>query len=437
MFVIKLEKIRKIMIQITVILAVLISSVGWLGTSKATAGSEMAEQAVPMGRDAVITWNMIMLRTVITNGQQSPPASFVYGAYVQAAVYNAAVAIEGGYKAYESNLPRNPSASLESAVATAAHDVLVHYFPLQQAALDADYAASLTVIKDGAAKSAGVQLGAAAADELITLRTGDGLNANIGFTMPAPAPGVWQLPAGVNPLVPWMSRLRPFMLQSPDQFRPGPPPSLTSNRWAKQYNEVLLYGRAASAVRTSEQTTIARFWSSVPLTQYNLAYQQIASTRQLSALQTARLMVMGNMVGADALIGCFDAKYHYLFWRPAFAIPQGDNDGNPNTSADPSFVPLLSTPAHPEYPSAHGCATSAQAEVFAKFLRTQHIGVTIPSTVAGIFARYYDNTNDLTEEIIDARVWAGIHWRGSDVAGADLGRKVAHWTLKRYFLPTN
>jgi hypothetical protein len=234
-----------------------------------------------------------------------------------------------------------------------------------------------------------------------------------------------------------MSRLQPFMLTSPQQFRPGPPPDLSSAEWAEQFNETRLYGHRDSQVRTAEQTTVARFWSSIPLTQYNLAYQQIASTRQLSALDTARLMAMGNMVGADALIGCFDAKYHYLFWRPAFAIPQGDNDGNPNTSGDPGFVPLLGTPAHPEYPAAHGCATAAQAEVFAMFLGTQHIGVTIPSTVAGITARYYASANDLTEEIIDARVWGGIHYRGSGVAGANLGRKVAHWTLKRYFVPTN
>ena len=437
MFVRKLHKSARAATQIAAIIAVLVTSALWVGHSQATSTSDRRAESVSSATNAVLAWNAIMLRTVITNGQQSPPASFVYGGYVQAAVYNAVVAIEGGYRAYQSSLPRDPSASTEAAVATAAHDVLAHYFPLQQAALDADYAASLAAIEDGAAKSAGIQLGAAAADELIALRTGDGLNANIGFTMPAPAPGVWQLPAGVNPLVPWMSRLRPFMMESPQQFRPGPPPDLSSAEWAEQFNETRIYGHRDSQVRTAEQTTIARFWSSVPLIQYNGAYQQMALTRELSALETARLMAMGNMVAADALIGCFDAKYRYLFWRPAFAIPQGDNDSNPNTSADPGFVPLLGTPAHPEYPSAHGCATSAQAEVFAKFLGTQHIGVTIPSTVAGISARYYANANDLTEEIIDARVWAGIHWRGSDKTGADLGRKVAHWALKRYFLPTN
>lgn len=392
-------------------------------------------RAAPAGPQSVIAWNAIMLRAVITVGGQPPPSSFVYAAYVQAAVYNAVVAIEGGYQPYKSEIAPRPGASVDAAVATAAHKVLVHYFPSQQVALDADYMASLSAIPDGSAKTAGIDVGNAAADELIALRQGDGLNANIGFTMPAPGPGVWQLPPGVNPLVPWMSQLRPFMLESPDQFRSPPPPDLSSSEWAKEYNEVLLYGRRDSTVRTPAQTNIARFWTSAPLIQYNVASQQIAATRGLDAVETARLLAMGNMVGADALIGCFDAKYHYLFWRPAFAIPLGDTDGNPDTVGDPTFVPLLATPAHPEYPSAHGCATSSEAEVFAEFLGTQQINVDIPSTVPGIGARHFTSANDLRREIINARVWGGIHYRGSDVAGASLGRKVAHWALKRYFLP--
>jgi hypothetical protein len=225
------------------------------------------------------------------------------------------------------------------------------------------------------------------------------------------------------------------MLQSPDQFRPGSPTDLSSSEWAEQYNEVLTYGHRDSLVRTPEQTIAARFWTSVPVIQYNTAYQQIANTKGLGALQTARLMAMGNMVSSDALIACFDAKYHYLFWRPAFAIPQGDSDGNPNTVGDPAFVPLIGTPPHPEYPSAHGCATSAQAEVFAAFLGTQQIEVDIPSTVPGIATRHFSTANELRVEIVNARVWGGIHYRESDVTGANVGRKVAHWTLKQYFLP--
>ena len=391
-------------------------------------------KAAPADPDAVIAWNTIAIRTI---SPQPAAAAFVYGAYVQAAVYNAVVAIEGGYQPYHSSIPASPGASVDAAVATAAHHVLVNYFPAQQAALDLDYQASLAAIPDSTAKTAGIQVGAQAASELIALRQGDGLNANIGFTMPAPRPGVWQLPAGANPVTPWLSKLKPFMLKSPDQFRPGPPPDLTSSEWATEYNEIRMYGRSDSQARTPEQTQIARFWSSVPVAQYNQSYQLVSSSRGLNAMQTARLMAMGNMVAADALIGCFDAKYHYLFWRPAFAIPQGDTDGNPNTPGDPTYVPLLPTPGHPEYPAAHGCATGAEAEVFAEFLGTQHIGVTIPSTIPTIPARSFDSANDLRMEIINARVWGGIHYRESVIKGANLGRKVAQWTLSRYFLPTN
>ena len=391
-------------------------------------------RAAPAGAEAVIAWNAVALRLA---GPQPAPAGFVYAAFVQAAVYNAVVAIEGGYEPYESDIAPRPEASVEAAVGTAAYHVLAHYFPSQQAMLDSEYSTFMATIADGSDKTAGVEVGSEAAVELIALRQNDGLNANIGFTMPTPAAGVWQLTAGVNPLVPWMSKLQPFMLESTDQFRPAPPPDLTSSEWAEQYNEVRAYGRRDSLVRTPEQTTIARFWTSVPVIQYNTAYQQIANTRELSALETARLMAMGNMVGADALIGCFDAKYHYLFWRPQFAIPQGDTDENDETAADPTFVPLIGTPPHPEYPSAHGCVTSAQAEVFVEFLGTQHIEVDIPSTVPGIANRHFSSANALRNEIINARVWGGIHYRLSDETGASLGRKVAHWTLKRHFLPAD
>jgi hypothetical protein len=423
-------KLGKFLIQNVVLLALLVSSAAWTSASKVNSTS-----AVPAGPDAVIAWNAITLRAVLTVGLQPPPASFVYASYVQAAVYNAVVAIEGGYQPYKSSLAARPEASVDAAVAAAAHDVLVHYFPSQQTALDADYLASLASIPDGIAKTGGIEVGAGAANELIALRQGDGLNVNIGFTMPAPAPGVWQLPSGVSPLVPWMSQLRPFMLERPDQFRPGPPPDLSSPEWAAEYNEVRIMGHRASSVRTPEQTNVARFWTTPTLFQYNTAFQQAVLTRGLSAVEAARLMAMGNMVGADALIGCFDTKYHYLFWRPQFAVPQGETDGNPQTPGDPNFIPLIGTPAHPEYPSAHGCVTSAIAEVLTDVLRTQEIEVDIPSTVPGIPTRHFSTAKDLVKDVINARVWGGIHYRESVVIGANLGRKVAHWTLQRYFLP--
>ena len=406
-------------------------------TSSSVNTQVAAQAGTTSGANAIVNWNVIAVRTAIQVAGQNQPQSNMYLARVQAAVYNAVVAIEGRYQPYHSALARRPGASVEAAVALAAHGVLVHDFPAQQAALDADLAAALAAVADGPAKTAGIGVGQAAAAELIALRQGDGLEANIGFTMPAPAPGVWQLPTGATPLSPWISKLRPYLLNNPDQFRPGPPPDLTSDEWAVQFEEVKQMGRATNSSRTDEQTDIARFWTTHAQAQYNAAYQEIIRTRGLDAVEAARLMAMGNLVGADAMIGCFDAKYHYLFWRPLFAIRQGDSDGNPGTTGEPTWQPLLGTPPHPEYPSAHSCYTSAQAEVFVEVLGTQRIQVDLTSTAPNVVqrTRHYKYAHDLVQEIINARVWGGIHFRESDVKGATLGRKVAHWALQRYFLP--
>jgi len=375
----------------------------------------------------------------------------IYISFAQAAVYDAVVAIKGRYEPYalqvarERGAPsywpymlsseRRADASVDAAVATAAYSVLVHYFPAQKPALDADDASALAAIPHGAAKSEGIRIGQLAANAVIEIREGDGLEPDIGFVMPTPAPGVWQLAAGVLPQTPWVSRLRPFMLKAPDQFRPGAPPALTSPEWAAEFNETKAYGGSVSAVRTSAETDVARFWSTNAVSQYNRAYASIVQSRNLDAVQAARLFAMGNLVGADALIACFDAKYHYLFWRPQFSVPLAGEDGNPATTPDSAWTPLLATPNHPEYPAAHGCLTAAEAEVFATFFGTHEINVDLSSSVANLTSptRHYDRVSDLLTEIVNARVWGGLHYRGSGVEGVELGRKVAHWSLERFF----
>jgi hypothetical protein len=333
---------------------------------------------------------------------------------------------------------------VDAAVATAAHNVLVHHFPAQQAALDADLTAALAAIPDGAAKTQGILLGEEAADGIIALRQGDGLGGDIGFVMPPPGqPGVWQLPPGVSPMTPWLSQFKPFLLESANQFRPGPPPDLTSEVWAADFNEVKYYGGTDTAafptLRTPEQTETARFWTTQPTAQALIGFRQLAQENDFDAAETARLLAMGPMVIADALTACWDAKYHYLFWRPLFAIPSELDDGNPDTVRVPGWTPAFGTPPQPEYPSAHGCATSAMSEVFVEALGTNKIDVEFTSTVGGVTLppRRYARANDLVQEIIDARVWAGIHYRTSAVKGVVLGRKVAHFTLDRYFLPVD
>lgn len=400
------------------------------------AQSSSAQPTPPASTAAVITWNTIARRAAIQNGKQTTAHAMASIAFVQAAVYDAAVAIQGGYRPYQVRLARLPDASIDAAVATAAHHVLVNYFPAQQAELDADYAAALAAVPEGAAKTAGVSVGQATAAGLIARRQGDGLEANTGFSMPAPGPGVWQLPDGQAPMTPWAAKLRPFMLQSPEQFRPGPPAALNSRAWAADFNEVKAVGSLDSPRRTAEQTDIARFWTTNPVVQYNVAFEQIALTRGLDALQAARLFAMGNLVGADALLACFDAKYTYLSWRPQFAIPAGESDGNPATVGDPNWKPLLGAPPHPEYPSGHGCLSGAEAEVFETFFGTSRIELDLTSATPNLQqpTRHYRRVSDLAEEVSNARVWGGIHFRDATVKGLVVGRKVANWTLKRYFL---
>ena len=394
-------------------------------------------QAAAASPAAVIAWNEIALRTVVQVARQSPVHSIISIAYVQAAVYDAVVAIEGGYQPYQPDLERTPGASTDAAVATAAHHVLLHHFPAQRTALDTDYDNALKAIDDGDAKNDGIAVGRASAEGLIARRQGDGYEAEIDFPMPAPAPGVWQLPAGQTALTPWVAQVRPFLLRSADQFRTGPPTALTSSAWADDYNEVKAIGRLDSPSRTAEQTDVARFWSDQPIPQYNRVFQQVALRRQLNSVQTARLFAMGNLVGADAEIACFEAKFHYMFWRPQFAIPQGDADGNLATVGDPTWTPLLATPRHPDYPSSHSCLTGAMAEVLTAALGTQRIDIDVASTIPNLLhpTRHFDRANDLTQELMNARVWGGIHFRDATVKGVILGRNVTHWTLKRYFQP--
>jgi hypothetical protein len=297
--------------------------------------------------------------------------------------------------------------------------VLDHTLPGSAAQLDADLAATLAGIPDGRAERRGTAVGRKAASRMIASRVGDGWMADIGFTMPAPAPGVWQLPAGQAPLVPWLSQLRPFTLRRPDQFRPGPGPALSSRRYARDRDEVAAIGGAVSSVRTAEQTLIAQFYTAHVGAQYNSAHRELATKRGLDAVETARLLAMANVIGADALIACFDAKYHYLRWRPSFAIP--------------GFTPLLGTPPHPEYPSAHSCLTFSQSAVLTRFLGTRRIGLDLRSSIAGMPHRHLATAADLEQDVLDARVWGGVHFRFSDEIGGALGRRVAEWALDRYF----
>lgn len=380
--------------------------------------------------NSVVAWNAIAQTAAITTAKQSPGEATITIAYVQAAVYDATVAIDGWGRPYGLWQRPRRHASVDAAVATAAHDMLVHLLPMQTPTLDVAYATSLAAIPDGRFKTSGIAVGRQAAAGIIAVRQGDGYQADIGFVMPAPAPGVWQLPPGQSPLIPWASKMRPFLMLAPDQFRPGPPPVLTSRAWAREFNEIKAVGGTTSTVRTPEQTMIARFWTSQAAQQWNTAIGQVVTDRGFGVDQAARVFAMVDLTSSDAVIGCWDAKYHYLFWRPQFAVPGGDTDGNPATKADPTWTPLVPTPMHPEYPSAHSCVSTAAADALAAFLGTDRIEIDMPSTVPGVDpSRHYDTVDELITEIHNARVWGGLHYRGSTLVGSRLGEQVARWDL--------
>jgi hypothetical protein len=264
---------------------------------------------------------------------------------------------------------------------------------------------------------------------------------------------VWRLtPAAfAAPQTPWVGSVRPFVLEAPDQFHPAPPPPLSSERWGRQVEEVALYGRATGSARTAEQTGTAMFWTANVVRQYNRLGRDVASVLSLDLMRSARLLAMINVVGADAQITTLHWKYAFLFWRPVTAIDPtavtadgfgpvpGYDDGNPRTAEEIGWRPLLATPNHPEFPSAHGSITSAVAEVLSEFLGSDQIDVTIhgfdPAGAAGNLnaTRHFDSAAGLRAEIADARVFAGLHYRDSCEAGVDIGRRVAHYALDHAF----
>jgi hypothetical protein len=430
---------------------------GMLGT----VASAAPNRASGLSAQVVIDWNANAVDAVLTarttNG--APPGSsrplgnaegLVYMGYAQAAVYDAVTEIAGRYVPYHDFAANTRGASVHEAVISAEYNTLFSLFsgptftgPANQAVRDlltAQYQAAIPA-SPNANQAAGLAVGKAAADDLLAFRAGDGRNAATAPYGQGPlAPGLWIFappPSGQSPQTPWLGFMQPFMLNSASQFHPGPPPALSSKAYARQFNETKLYGAFHSAVRSDEQTKIAYFWIANVTAQYNKAFRDLITAHHMDLVDAARALGMANLVGSDAAIGCWESKYTYQFWRPITAIRHADIDGNARTVADPTWEPLFTTPNHPEYVAGHGCVTGAMADVFAKLLGTNRINVDIPGSEGGAntltTSRHFATVSDLLGQIVNARVWAGYHFRGSVEAGIVLGHDVAHWTLTRYF----
>jgi hypothetical protein len=398
---------------------------------------------VKVPSDAVLTWNTYAVNAVrASTPTKVQTDGMVYMSYVQAAVYDAVTKLEGSYRPYHDfSYAVAPSASVQAAVAAAARTTLDHYLPDQAPRVDAEYTAYLSTLTGDVAD--GVGLGEAAANDIIAIRTGDGLNAatpHYGEIGPV-LPGQFQLQPGQAVQTPWLATMRPFLLEEPNQFRAEPPPALTSEQYAKDFNETKAYGAINSAVRTPEETAIAYFWVGNNINQYNVTMQNVVNQRHMNVVDAAHLFAMGNIVTTDAGIACFDSKFFYLAWRPTTAIRNADKDNNPDTIADPNWQPLLPLPGHPEYPSQHGCFTAAFTDALATALHTNGIDVTIPGGEGGsnvlTTTQHFDNFQQVQNQVIDARVWLGFHFRNSVVQGEKVGNNVADWELSRFFQATS
>jgi hypothetical protein len=373
-------------------------------------------------------------------GNKFPGEAAVYMAIAHVAIYDAAVAIEGGFAPYAVAL-RAPAASPEAAIATAAHDTLVGLpalglTPAQRAILDGDYAAYTDAIADGPAKDSAIKIGRTVAAAVLALRRNDGLNQSpsvADLNPPAAGPGVWQ-PAPGAVLGLRLPGVRPLALQSASQFRPDGPNTITSPAYAQDFNQVKNLGGSDSTIRTPEQTLQARFWTDHDIRQWNDGLLRLAAARGLHLVQTARMLAMAHVAGGDAMIACFDAKYHYWFWRPFQAITQADGDGNPATVADPTWAPLGATPNFPEYPSAHACHSTAVVTALDAFFGTDRVPFTLDSRVTAT-TRSYQRLHDIVKDVDWARVLVGFHFRNSDLQGSALGRKVGRYVTHHDFQP--
>ncbi|HEX5175414.1 MAG TPA: vanadium-dependent haloperoxidase [Chthoniobacteraceae bacterium] len=397
--------------------------------------------------DAVTDWNEIASTTIVRNAGQPPPVAALSFAMVQGAVYDAVNAIDRGYQPYLVQPNANPTDSPTAAAATAAFHILKELFPAQLATLQGQYDNYIAGVLDEPAgsKAAGIAIGRAAAEAMSAARQNDG-RLGPGPALSAPAPGIWRptAPNFASDPSPWVGNVRPFLVPSAEMLRTDGPNELTSAAYAKDLNELKELGSLTSTKRTADQTDAAIFWQEHLHGFLNRVIRNLAQTRGLNIAQSARLFAMTNMAAADAAIGCWNDKYYWQFWRPITAIREANTDGNHATQADATWAPLfdpatpaftppsLVTPPFPDHPSGHTCGTAAFMRTLRNFFGSDKIAFTVISNKSGT-TRSFDRFSIALKEVIDARVWAGIHFRTSDTQGAVLGDKVARYLKKHYF----
>jgi hypothetical protein len=358
----------------------------------------------------------------------STPIAVRMMAIVQVSVFEAVNAVTGRYPPQRAKLNPAPGASVEAAVVSATRTTLSKLMPAQQAVIDADYQAVLGSVPDGPAKTAGIAVGEQAATAIVALCADDGA-VSPDVYRPHAAAGVY-VPT-VGPAVPHWGQRRPWVLPRGDHFRPDPPPALTSETWARDYNEIKAVGSRISTQRTPEQTAMAKFWEATAPAVYWPVARSVASTPGRDVTDNARLLALAAMAMDDGLIAVFDAKYAYNLWRPVTAIRNGDLDGNRATDRDPSWTPFIETPMHPEYPCAHCIVSGALGAVLeAEIGSGPTPTLSSASSTAGGAVRTWTSVGDFTKEVAQARIYDGVHYRFSTEIGSAMGKKIGELAAK-------
>ncbi|MFC5103074.1 vanadium-dependent haloperoxidase [Kibdelosporangium philippinense] len=400
----------------------------------ATPYAAAARETSSASAAVVLDWYTEAWTSIAVIDGQLPWDAEVGVAITQGAVYDAVNGIVRSHQPYLAMPAARPRDSQDAAAATASFSVLATLLPRQRDRLQAKYDRTLSAIPAGRAKQGGIAAGKQAADTMLAARKGDGRDV-VGPPFVGTQPGQWRpTPPSYTPSQGTaFGNIKPFLVPSAAKLRTAGPNALTSAAYAADFNEVKAYGGVTSTVRTQDQKEAAIFWHERPSVEYAM-HHQIAQTRGLNAADAARMFAVAHLVGVDSLIGCFNDKYFWKTWRPVTAIHEAANDGNPATTADPDWKPLLGTPAHPDHPSGHSCVSAGYGKALEYFFHTDNITFSAYSKDSGT-TRHFTSFSQKLDEVIGARIWGGIHTRTADVQGAKIGKDVATWSRDHYFRP--
>ncbi|MET0416459.1 MAG: vanadium-dependent haloperoxidase [Actinoplanes sp.] len=400
-----------------------------------TAGAGQVSRPAEVA-SVISDWSSVATTTLQGDTGKIVPENFVYLAFVHVAMHDAVAGIHPRYEPYRRHRPAPRHASATAAAAAAGHRILTTYSLYAKVALDDALAVSLAKVPDGAAKTAGVAYGERVAQDLIDLRADDGRNAPVQYTR-TPAPGVWRPtpPAYLPMAVPWLGGVTPLMIRSTAQFAPPAPPALTSRRYTRDFAEVKAMGSATSTARTAAQTGTARFYAGNANVQVTAALRDQAAVRGMDISDAARMFAAVHLAIADGVIVTWESKLDRAYWRPSTAIQLADTDGNPATVADPSWTPLIAEPPYPDYVSGYNVVIAAFSRALEHVVGPR-LNLTLISTAVPGAVRQYRGGAELRADVVDARIWLGIHFRTADTAARTLGIDIADWASRRYLRPT-